>query len=140
MQIYLRFSEREYLRTQFKSTNSSILILVFPSILFHHFLKFSKLLQPLHSHLPSIQKLSIRLQPIEHIMLLGSVFRRIMMISFNKSLHFIEPTLPSFVLRHRLLKIIHHINCISTTSYSDITAFSEHLVTEPPGQFGRPDT
>ena len=79
---------------------SLLLILIFPSILLHQFLKFSKLLYPLRLHLPSIKDLPIRLQPIEHIMLLNPMLRRIPMIDLYKVNHLIIPRYPPIILRH----------------------------------------
>ena len=77
-----------------------LLILIFPLILFHQFQKFSKLLYPFQLHLLSIQRFTIHLKPIKHIMLINPMLRRIPFVGLNKSNHLIEPTLPSFVLPH----------------------------------------
>ena len=77
-----------------------LFILVLPPIQFHHFQKFSKLLHPLSLHLTCIQGFTIRLQPIQMVMLLNMVLRRIPPIRFNKANHLIIPRLPTFILFH----------------------------------------
>ena len=79
---------------------SLLLILILPPILLHHFQKLFKLLHPVRFHLPSIKNLPIRLQPIEHIMLLNPMLRRVPIIRLNKTHHLIIPRYPPFILRH----------------------------------------
>ena len=76
--------------------------LVLPPILFRHFQKFSKLLHSLRLQLPSIHSLSIRLHPIQHIMLLNPMLRWIPMILLQKPHHLLESRLPPFFLCHSL--------------------------------------
>ena len=78
--------------------------LVLPPILFRHFQKFSKLLHPLGLHFPSIKSFSIGLQPVQVVMLLNPMLRRIPSIAFNKLNHFIVFCHPSFSLFHILKK------------------------------------
>jgi len=77
-----------------------LFILILPSILFRHFQKFSKLLHPLWFHLPSIQGFTIRLQPIQMVMLLNPMPWRIPLIRFNKRHHLIVTYQPAFFLCH----------------------------------------
>ena len=60
----------------------------------------SKLLHPLRFHLSSIKSLSIGLAPVEHIMLLYPMARRIPSIAFNKIYHLFIFILPPFILCH----------------------------------------
>ena len=57
-------------------------------------------LHPLRPHLPRIQRLSIRLQPVQHIMLLNPMPRRITMVGLNELNHFIISNQPSRLLIH----------------------------------------
>ena len=82
---------------------SLLLILILPPILFRHFQKFSKLLHPVRFHLPSIHHLPIGLHPVEHIVLLYPMLRRISMIRLNKTHHLIIPHHPSLFLCHTII-------------------------------------
>ena len=77
-----------------------LLILILPPILFRHFQKFSKLLHPLRLQFPCIKNLPIRLHPVQHIVLLNPMLRRIPMIALNKSHHLLIPLHPPFLLCH----------------------------------------
>ena len=66
-----------------------LLILVLSLILFRHFQKFSKLLNSLSLHLPSIQRFTIGLQPIKHIMLLYPMLGWIPVVLLQEPHHFI---------------------------------------------------
>ena len=86
-----------------------LFILILSLILFRQFKKFSKLLHPLSLHLPCIHHLPIRLQPIQHIMLLNPMPRRIPMVLLQESHHFIVSHYPAFVLRH-----IYHLSLVGS--------------------------
>ena len=88
------------------SSISHLLILILPPIPFRHFQKFSKLLHPLWFHLSSIQGFTIRLEPVEHIMLLYPMLRGISMICLNVALHLIIPRHPLIALGHNYSFII----------------------------------
>ena len=79
-----------------------LFILILSPILFRHFQKFSKLLHPLYLHLSSIHRFTIRLQPIELVMLLYSMSRWIPFVGLNKCHHFNIFHHPSFVLCHNI--------------------------------------
>ncbi len=84
-----------------------LLILVLSLILFRHFQKFSKLLQPFRFHRSGIHLLSIMLQPsIIFASLFGIIFRWIPFVGLNKHHHLIVSRCPSFVLRHTYLILI----------------------------------
>lgn len=83
--------------------------LVLPSVNLCECKKFFELLYPLRLQLPSIQRFTIRLQPVEHIMLFYSMLRRIPMLTFNELLHFIIPIQPTCLLIH-LTSAIHCLN------------------------------
>ena len=59
-----------------------------------------ELLHPFQLHLPCIHQFPIRLHPVEHIVLLNSMARRITMISLDETLHLIVSFLPFFGLGH----------------------------------------
>ena len=63
-----------------------------------------KQLHPLRLQLPRIHPLPIRLQPVEHIMLLNAMPRRIPMVRLHEIHHLIVFGQPSVVLRHSLRK------------------------------------
>ena len=92
------------LQTSYISHQTSALIpqtsnpLVLPSVNLCECKKFFELLYPLRLQLPSIQRFTIRLQPVEHIMLFYSMLRRIPMLTFNELLHFIKPIQPTCLL------------------------------------------
>lgn len=77
--------------------------LILPPILLHHLHQPLKSLHPLQLQPPCIKRLSIRLKPVQHIMLLYPMLRRIPMIALNKSHHLLIPFLPSFFLCHTLI-------------------------------------
>ena len=74
--------------------------LVLPSVNLCECKKFFELLYPLRLQLPSIQRFTIRLQPVEHIMLFYSMLRWVAFIRFNELLHFIIPIQPTCILIH----------------------------------------
>jgi hypothetical protein len=66
-----------------------LLILILSLVLFRQFQKYSKRLHPLFFHFTRIHHLPIRLYPIQHIVLFYPMLRRIPMILFYETLHFI---------------------------------------------------
>ena len=86
----------------FSLLEDSSLPLVFPLILLHHGKEFLKLPHPFWLHLPRIKRLSIRLQPIQHIMFLKLILRRISMIGVDKLYHLIISCIPLSFLIHNL--------------------------------------
>jgi len=74
--------------------------LVLPSVNLCACKKFFELLYPLRLQLPCIQRFTIRLQPVEHIMLFYSMLRWVAFIRFNELLHFIIPIQPTCILIH----------------------------------------
>lgn len=74
--------------------------LVLPSVNLCECKKFFELLYPLRLQLPSIQRFTIRLQPVEHIMLFYSMLRRIPMLTFNELFDLIVPSQPTCILIH----------------------------------------
>jgi len=81
--------------------------LVLPSVNLCECKKFFELLYPLRLQLPSIQRFTIRLQPVEHIMLFYSMLRWVAFIRFNELLHFIIPIQPTCILIHLTSYILH---------------------------------
>lgn len=82
-----------------------LLILIHPSILFNERQKPFEHLYPLRLHLPRIKSFSIGLQPVEHIVLLNPMLRRITFIALNKRHHLIISSQPLLFLRHTTLII-----------------------------------
>ena len=82
----------------FPPTGSGILILSF--ILLHQGQKLFKLLYPLKLYLPLIHRLPVRFEPVQHIMLLKPMLRRIPMILFNEGFNFIISCQPTCLLIH----------------------------------------
>ena len=74
--------------------------LVLPSVNLCECKKFFELLYPLRLQFPSIQRFTIRLQPIEHIMLLYPMLRRISMILLYEGFHLIISCQPTSLLIH----------------------------------------
>ena len=77
-----------------------LLILIHPSILFNERQKPFEHLYSLRLQLSGIQKFPLMLNPVQHIMLLYPVFRRIPVVVMDKSHHLIIFCLPTFILRH----------------------------------------
>lgn len=77
-----------------------LLILIHPSILFNECQEPFEHLYPLLLQLSSIQKFPLMLNPVQHIMFLNSVLRRISAILLQKPHHFIVSHHPSFFLPH----------------------------------------
>ena len=117
--IYL--PQRTYILTTQKSYTffdkfslRPLFILILPPILFRHFQKFSKLLYPLLLHLPRIHHLSVSLQPVQHIMLLNPVFRRIPVIGLNKPHNLLISCQPTCFLIHYTINLY----CLQRKSHS----------------------
>ena len=72
-------------------------------ILLHQSKKFFKRLHPLWFHLSCIKSFSIGLQPIQHIVLLYPMFRRIPFVGLNKCYHLIIFRQPTSLLIHKSL-------------------------------------
>ena len=87
----------------FAISSRPLFILILSPILFRHFQKFSKLLYPLQLHLPSIHRFTIRLEPVEHIMFLNSILRRIPLIGLYETNHLLILHYPLLVLCHCIL-------------------------------------
>ena len=63
-------------------------------------MEISTLSFPLKLYLPLIHRLPVRFEPVQHIMLLKSMFGWIPVLTLNKLLHLIISGNPSFVLSH----------------------------------------
>ena len=72
-----------------ETERGALLPLILPPIQFRHGKKLFKLLHSLSLHLPSIQRFTIGLQPIKHIMLLNPMLRRIPMVLLQEPHHLI---------------------------------------------------
>ena len=105
--------------------------LIHSSILFAQYKQLLKRFHPLRLQPPRIHQLPLLLHPIQHIMLLNPVLRRIPMIHLNEALHLIisfQPTRllihtsyirpqPSFsILLSHPKRIFHRCQSISTNS------------------------
>ena len=86
-------------------TERGLLILILPPILFRQGKKLFKLLYPLRFHLPRIHPLPGRLHPIQHIMLLNPILRRIPMFTLHERHHLIISLPPFLVLCHTSITI-----------------------------------
>ena len=82
--------------------------LIFPLVLLTHLQQLLERLYPLWLQFPSIQSFSCGLKPIEHIVLLNAMTRRIPVVFLNKFSHLIISNSPSYILRHiiRLIRVI----------------------------------
>ena len=78
--------------TPFVGLVPSSLILIHPSILLPQLQQLLKHGQPLLLHLPGIHPFPVGLEPIEHIMLLQPMLRRVPLIRLNEGLHLIVPS------------------------------------------------
>ena len=93
-----------------------LLILIHTSILFNERQKPFEHLYSLRLHLISIKSLSIGLAPVEHIMLLNPMARRIPMVPFQELNHLIKSHYPSFVLCHIFTSILNSVFCQSSST------------------------
>jgi len=100
-----------------------LFILVLPPILFRHFQKFSKLLHPLSLHLPCIHHLPIRLQPVQHIMLLYPMTRWITMVGLNEFNHLVVSHQPPLVLCHLSLVTVFVVFAVETICPASFVTF-----------------
>ena len=104
--------------------------LIHSSILFAQYKQLLKRFHPLRLQPPRIHQLPLLLHPIQHIMLLNPMLRRIPMIHLNETLHLLKSYFPSLVLRHNNLaqtgslnppchpsSITHHPSNIQTSDY-----------------------
>ena len=86
---------------------SSLLILIHSFILFAQFQQLHKLTKPRFRQFPRIHYLPIRLQPVQHIMFLNPVPRRIPLILLDEPLHLIIPHQPTCFLIHLTSSLLH---------------------------------
>ena len=82
------------------SSFNLLYVLINSLILLHHGKEFLKLPHPLWLHLTSIQGFTICFQPVQHIMFLKLILRRISMIGVDKLYHLIISCIPLSFLIH----------------------------------------
>ena len=93
-------------------------MLVYPFILFHQYQERFKPFHSLRLHPPRIHHLPVCLQPVQHVMLLNPVLRRIPMIGLHEAHHLLIPRSPPFILSHIIFLNHQLIIHIQTTKKS----------------------